>query len=110
MSFIFFWTLTILQVFAILLGGMSILTGHATPEQLTKYIFYCEWLIYAAWRVQDNCSSLLQSVGASEKVFQLMDLLPSDQFLSKGNGLVFGIEIPQLNEATSLSCVVYILH
>lgn len=67
---------------------MSILTGHATPEQLTKYVFYCEWLIFAAWRVQDNFSSLLQSVGASEKVFQLMDLLPSDQFLSKGNGLV----------------------
>lgn len=26
----------------------------------------------------------MQSIGASEKVFQLMDLLPSDQFTSKG--------------------------
>jgi len=26
----------------------------------------------------------MQSVGASEKVFQLMDLLPSNQFISKG--------------------------
>ena len=32
----------------------------------------------------DNLSSLMQSVGASEKVFQLMDLLPSNQFVSKG--------------------------
>uniref|UniRef100_A0A5B6ZL35 ABC transporter B family member 26 n=1 Tax=Davidia involucrata TaxID=16924 RepID=A0A5B6ZL35_DAVIN len=72
------------QVFAVLLGGMSILNGNASPEQLTKYILYCEWLIYAAWRMQDNLSSLLQCVGASEKVFQLMDFLPSDQFFSKG--------------------------
>ncbi|XP_075661642.1 ABC transporter B family member 26, chloroplastic-like isoform X3 [Castanea sativa] len=72
------------QVIALLLGGMSILSGHVSPEQLTKYVLYCEWLIYATWRVTDNLSSLLQSVGASEKVFQLIDLLPSDQFLSKG--------------------------
>ncbi|KVH92799.1 hypothetical protein Ccrd_005143 [Cynara cardunculus var. scolymus] len=64
------------QVFAIILGGMSILTGHASAEQLTKYVLYCEWLIYAAWRLADNFSSLLQSVGASEKVFQLIDVLP----------------------------------
>ncbi|KAE8021483.1 hypothetical protein FH972_007368 [Carpinus fangiana] len=72
------------QVIAVLLGGMSIMSGHVSPEQLTKYILYCEWLIYATWRLTDNLSSLLQSVGASEKVFQLIDLLPSDQFLSKG--------------------------
>ncbi|KAK4845574.1 hypothetical protein QYF36_006664 [Acer negundo] len=72
------------QVIAVLLGGMSIMTGYVSVEQLTKYVLYCEWLIYATWRVVDNLSSLLQSVGASEKVFQLMDLLPSNQFLSKG--------------------------
>ncbi|TXG54715.1 hypothetical protein EZV62_019971 [Acer yangbiense] len=73
------------QVIAVLLGGMSIMTGYVSVEQLTKYVLYCEWLIYATWRVVDNLSSLLQSIGASEKVFQLMDLLPSNQFLSKGN-------------------------
>ncbi|KAL5864333.1 hypothetical protein ACOSQ3_001847 [Xanthoceras sorbifolium] len=72
------------QVIAVLLGGMSIMTGYLSAEQLTKYVLYCEWLIYATWRVVDNVTSLLQSVGASEKVFQLTDLLPSDQFLSKG--------------------------
>lgn len=60
------------------------LSGHVSAEQLTKYVLYCEWLIYATWRVTDNISTLLQSVGASEKVFQLMDLVPSEQFSSKG--------------------------
>ncbi|KAL8043794.1 hypothetical protein ABFX02_08G007900 [Erythranthe guttata] len=72
------------QVLAVLLGGISILSGSVSAEQLTKYVLYCEWLIYAAWRLQDNMSSLLQSVGACEKVFHLMYLPPSSEFLSKG--------------------------
>ncbi|KAH6774401.1 transporter associated with antigen processing protein 1 [Perilla frutescens var. hirtella] len=72
------------QVLAVLFGGMSILSGHVSAEQLTKYVFYCEWLIYAAWRLQDSMSSLLQSLGACEKVFQLMHLPSSCEFLSKG--------------------------
>ncbi|XP_059445534.1 ABC transporter B family member 26, chloroplastic [Corylus avellana] len=72
------------QVISVLLGGASILAGHITAEQLTKFILYSEWLIYSTWWVGDNLSSLMQSVGASEKVFQLMDLFPSDQFISKG--------------------------
>ncbi|XVE92352.1 hypothetical protein REPUB_Repub01dG0089600 [Reevesia pubescens] len=72
------------QVIAVLVGGMYILAGHITAEKLTKFILYSEWLIYSTWWVGDNVSSLMQSVGASEKVFQLMDLMPSDQFISKG--------------------------
>ncbi|XP_042030128.1 ABC transporter B family member 26, chloroplastic-like isoform X2 [Salvia splendens] len=74
----------VLQVLAVIFGGMSILSGHVSTEQLTKYILYCEWLIYAAWRLQDSMSSLLQSVGACAKVFQLMHLPPSSEFMSKG--------------------------
>ncbi|GAA0165723.1 ATP-binding cassette [Lithospermum erythrorhizon] len=72
------------QVIAVIFGGLAIIAGQTSAEQLTKYILYCEWLIYAAWRIQDNMSSLLQSTGACEKVFQLMNFLPSDQFLSEG--------------------------
>ena len=68
-----------------LLGGTFILAGQITAEQLTKFILYSEWLIYSTWWVGDNLSSLMQSVGASEKVFQLMDLFPSNQFTSQGN-------------------------
>ncbi|TXG56235.1 hypothetical protein EZV62_017548 [Acer yangbiense] len=72
------------QIIAVLVGGMSILTGNITAEQLTKFILYSEWLIYSTWWVGDNLSSMMQSIGASEKVFQLMDLMPSNQFISKG--------------------------
>lgn len=72
------------QIFALLLGGMSVLRCRVTVEQLTKYVLYCEWLIYATWRVTNSLTSLLQSIGASEQIFQLLNLLPSDQFLAKG--------------------------
>ncbi|KAL3031587.1 hypothetical protein AAZX31_02G037000 [Glycine max] len=72
------------QVIAVLFGGMSILAGHITAEKLTKFILYSEWLIYSTWWVGDNISNLMQSVGASEKVFHLMDLLPSSQFIERG--------------------------
>ncbi|KAL5100607.1 hypothetical protein RYX36_004934 [Vicia faba] len=72
------------QVIAVLFGGMSILAGHITAEKLTKFILYSEWLIYSTWWVGDNISNLMQSVGASEKVFNLMDLLPSSQFITEG--------------------------
>ncbi|XP_044466070.1 ABC transporter B family member 26, chloroplastic-like isoform X2 [Mangifera indica] len=65
------------------LWNMSFITFYRSMQLLT-YVLYCEWLIYATWRVVDNLTSLLQSIGASEKVFQLVDLLPSNQFLSKG--------------------------
>uniref|UniRef100_A0A6N2N3C4 ABC transporter B family member 26, chloroplastic n=1 Tax=Salix viminalis TaxID=40686 RepID=A0A6N2N3C4_SALVM len=55
------------QVIAVLVGGTSILAGHITAEQLTKFILYSEWLIYSTWWVGDNLSSLMQSIGASEK-------------------------------------------
>ncbi|XP_058093742.1 ABC transporter B family member 26, chloroplastic isoform X2 [Magnolia sinica] len=85
-----FWTLSFntlyhaTQVIAVLVGGIFIMGGHITVEKLTKFILYSEWLIYSTWFVGDNWSSLMQSIGASEKVFQLMDLLPSKQFLLQG--------------------------
>uniref|UniRef100_A0A453G959 ABC transmembrane type-1 domain-containing protein n=2 Tax=Aegilops tauschii subsp. strangulata TaxID=200361 RepID=A0A453G959_AEGTS len=72
------------QVVAVLIGGIAIMNGKFTAEQLTKFTLYAEWLILSTWWIGDNWSSLMQSVGASEKVFRLMDLLPSRQLTSKG--------------------------
>ncbi|KAK7252408.1 hypothetical protein RIF29_36329 [Crotalaria pallida] len=72
------------QVIAVLFGGISILAGHITAEKLTKFILYSEWLIFSTWWVGDNISNLMQSVGASEKVFHLMDLASSSQFITRG--------------------------
>lgn len=85
LSFTFLYHST--QVIAVLIGGISILSGRITAEQLTKFVMYTEWLIYSTWRVGDNWSTLMQSIGASEKVFRLMDLLPSKQFFSGGRRL-----------------------
>ncbi|PKA57686.1 ABC transporter B family member 26, chloroplastic [Apostasia shenzhenica] len=96
LSYNFFYHST--QVVAVLTGGISILFGHITAEQLTKFILYAEWLIYSAWWVGDNCSSLMQSIGASEKVFQLMDLLPRQQLISEGKCVLLskGIRLPKI--------------
>lgn len=64
------------------------MTCHVTSEQLTKYILYCEWMIYATWRLADSLSSLMQSIGATERVFQLMSLSPGNQYLPKGKHFV----------------------
>ncbi|KAH7684969.1 Peptide-transporting ATPase protein [Dioscorea alata] len=72
------------QVVAVLIGGINIMSGHLTAEQLTKFLLYSEWLIYSTFWVGDNWSSLMQSIGASEKVFNLIDLLPSNQFSEEG--------------------------
>ena len=91
-----------LQIFAVLLGGMSSLSCYVTVEQLTKYVLYCEWLIYATWRVTNSTSTLLQSIGACEKVFQMMDLLPSDQFLSRGKYSSLLFPSPSLHKSILL--------
>ncbi|PKI79161.1 hypothetical protein CRG98_000453 [Punica granatum] len=82
LSFIVLYRST--QVFALMLGGTSVITGHVSSEQLTKYVLYCEWMIYATWRLVDSLSSLMQSIGASERVFQLMSISPGDQYSLKG--------------------------
>ncbi|XP_073222206.1 ABC transporter B family member 26, chloroplastic-like isoform X2 [Cicer arietinum] len=81
------------QIFAVLLGGMSVFSCGVTVEQLTKYVLYCEWLIYATWRVTNSLSSLLQSIGASENIFHMMNLLPCDQFLSKGKKIFVSLSL-----------------
>ncbi|XP_020584846.1 ABC transporter B family member 26, chloroplastic [Phalaenopsis equestris] len=88
-----FWSLTYncfyhsTKIVAVLIGGVSILRGDLTAELLTKFLAYAEWLIFSAWSIGDNWSSLMQSIGASEKVFQLMDLLPRKKLISGGRQL-----------------------
>ncbi|CAA6668232.1 unnamed protein product [Spirodela intermedia] len=75
------------KAIAVLVGGASIMAGHFSAEQLTKFILYSEWSIFATWRMADNWSSLMQSVGASQEVFKLMDLRPAKEFLKGGEKL-----------------------
>lgn len=59
------------------------MNGQINAEQLTKFILYSEWVVHSTWWVGDHWASLMQAIGASEKVFQLLDL-PSSQQLTSG--------------------------
>lgn len=72
------------QVVALLVGGGFVMDGHITAEQLTKFIMYSEWVMHSAWWVGDYWSSLMQSIGASEKVFELIELPLCKQVTSQG--------------------------
>ncbi|KAK9667745.1 hypothetical protein RND81_13G008800 [Saponaria officinalis] len=61
-----------MQAIAVLIGGVSVLSGRLSAEQVTKFLLYSQALIQSIWIIGDNVSTLMQSVGASEKVFQLM--------------------------------------
>lgn len=72
------------QVVALVLGGGFVMRGLINAEQLTKFILYSEWVVHSTWWVGNHWASLMQAIGASEKVFQLMDLPPSKE--SNGHG------------------------
>ncbi|MCO5592671.1 hypothetical protein L7F22_046674 [Adiantum nelumboides] len=72
------------QVAALIIGGSYVLMGNISAEQLTKFILYSEWVVHSTWWIGDHWASLMQSIGASEKVFELMDLPPSKQLVNQG--------------------------
>ncbi|KAL2651740.1 hypothetical protein R1flu_019868 [Riccia fluitans] len=75
------------QVIALLIGGGYVMTGQINAEQLTKFVLYSEWVVHSTWWVGDHWANLMQAIGASEKVFHLLDLPPSKQLVSKGQKL-----------------------
>lgn len=60
------------------------MSGQITAEKLTKFILYSEWVVHSTWWVGDHWASLMQAIGASEKVFQLLELPPTQQLTSGG--------------------------
>ncbi|KAG0600639.1 hypothetical protein M758_11G049700 [Ceratodon purpureus] len=72
------------QVVALIIGGGFVMSGQISAEKLTKFILYSEWVVHSTWWVGDHWASLMQAIGASEKVFQLLDLPPSEQMTSGG--------------------------
>ncbi|KAI5058685.1 hypothetical protein GOP47_0026855 [Adiantum capillus-veneris] len=75
------------QVIALMIGGSYVLMGNITAEQLTKFILYSEWVVHSTWWIGDHWASLMQAIGSSEKVFELMDLPPSNQLINGGRHL-----------------------
>ncbi|GJP86855.1 hypothetical protein CLOP_g16829, partial [Closterium sp. NIES-67] len=74
------------QVLALIMGGSAVMSGAITAEQLTQFILYAEWVVHATWWVGDHWASLMDSLGACSRVFQLLDL-PRSQQLSQEKGV-----------------------
>jgi len=64
-------------------GGMAALNGTITPEQLTAFVLYIEFVTSASIAVGEQYSSVMEAVGSTEKVIGLMEAGPAPQ-ISKG--------------------------
>ena len=73
---------------ALIIGGGFVMSGNISAEKLTKYALYAEWVVHSTWWVGDHWASLMQALGASEKVFQLLDLQPSQQLTAPGKDII----------------------
>jgi len=67
------------KVVALALGCVSIMHGTMTAEQLTNFIFYVEFVTYASLSACDEVVEVMEAVGASERVLELLAAPPADQ-------------------------------
>jgi len=67
------------KVVALVMGCSMVIKGALTAEQLTNFIFYIEFVIYASWNVCDEFTEFMEAVGASERVMNLLDSKPAPQ-------------------------------
>eukprot|EP00897_Mesotaenium_endlicherianum_P010295 jgi/Mesen1/9294/ME000060S08736 len=72
------------QVVALLVGGGYVMAGAISAEQLTKYILYAEWVVHSTWWVGDHWAAMMEAIGASARVFELLDLPKAPQLVNKG--------------------------
>ena len=60
-----------------------VIQGTLTAEQLTSFVFYVEFAIYSSLSVCNEFASLMEAVGASQRVMAMLDAKAADQ-ISKG--------------------------
>ena len=63
----------ILQVLSLVIGGGMALQGIITAQQLTTFVLYVEFVTYASLNVCDQWGSIMESIGASERVMEFLD-------------------------------------
>lgn len=72
------------QVVALFIGGSFVMSGAISAEQLTKYILYAEGVVHCTWWVGEHWAYLMEAMGASERVFDLLELPLAPQLNSTG--------------------------
>jgi ABC-type multidrug transport system fused ATPase/permease subunit len=73
-------------VLSLMVGGGMALAGRITPEQLTTFVLYVEFVTAASLSVCDQWGGIMESIGASERVMEYLDRPPAQQ-LSSGRTL-----------------------
>ena len=56
-----------------MIGGGMALKGVITAQQLTTFVLYVELVTYASLNVCDQWGSIMESIGASERVMEFLD-------------------------------------
>lgn len=62
-----------MQVLSLVIGGGMALQGTITAQQLTTFVLYVEFVTYASLNVCDQWGSIMESIGASERVMEFLD-------------------------------------
>ena len=70
------------QVLSLLVGGGMAMRGRITPQQLTTFVLYVEFVTSASLSVCDQWSGIMESIGASERVMEHLDRPPAQQLAS----------------------------
>lgn len=74
------------QVLSLMVGGAMALGGRISPEQLTTFVLYVEFVTAASLSVCDQWGGIMESIGASERVMDYLDRGAAPQ-LSPGRTL-----------------------
>ncbi|CAL8468057.1 g7596 [Coccomyxa elongata] len=74
------------KVLSLMVGGAMALGGRITPEQLTTFVLYVEFVTAASLSVCDQWGGIMESIGASERVMDYLDRGAAPQ-LSPGRTL-----------------------
>eukprot|EP00873_Tetraselmis_striata_P044804 jgi/Tetstr1/465068/TSEL_009796.t1 len=61
------------KVVTLACGGIAALKGVITPEQLTAFILYVEFVTTASIAVCEQYASVMEAVGSTQKVVELME-------------------------------------
>lgn len=92
------------QVVTLLVGGSMALSGQVTPEQLTTFVLYVEFVTAASLSVCDQWGPLMEAIGASERVMFYLDK-PSAPQIAAGQTLPSWSGKVQLNNMQGIQPV-----
>jgi len=67
------------KVATLLVGGSMALKGIITPQQLTSFVMYVEFVTSASLAVCDQWGPSMEALGASERVISYLDAPPAPQ-------------------------------